>query len=123
MAPWGKLREDLKESNRRQADQIPANLKTIGCDFAPVCGRKPMRIVITKEEYEKMAEMEHESFVREKRLAGWTQGNVRDDSIKIRTDLVEWAELPHALKEYDRKAVKAIPELLAQAGFEIYRLK
>ena len=123
MAPWAKLREDLKESNRRQADQIPAKLKAIDCDFTPVCGRKPKRIVITREEYEKMAEMEHESFVREKRLAGWSQGNMRDESRKIRTDLVEWAALPYVLKEYDRKAVEAIPELLAQAGFEIYRLK
>ena len=123
MVPWEKLREDLKESNRRQADQIPAKLKAIGCDFTPVFGKKPERIEITKEEYEKMAAMEHESFVREKLLAGWSQGNVKDDSKKIRTDLVEWAELSDELKEYDRKAVKAIPELLAQAGFEIYRLK
>ena len=70
-----------------------------------------------------MAAMEHESFVREKLLAGWSQGNVKDDRKKIRTDLVEWAELSDEIKEYDRKAVKAIPELLAQAGFEIYRLK
>ena len=123
MAPWGKLREDLRESNRWQADQIPAKLKAIGCDFTPVCGGKPKRIVITRKEYERMAEMEHERFVGEKRLEGWSQGNVRDDSKKIRTDLVGWTELPHALKEYDRNAVKAIPDLLVQAGFEIYRLK
>ena len=123
MAPWEKLRPDLKESNRRQADDIPVKLKAIGCDFTPVFGEKPKRIEITKEEYEKMAAMEHESFVREKLLAGWSQGNVKDDSKKMRTDLVEWAKLSDELKEYDRKAVKAIPDLLAQAGFEIYRLK
>jgi hypothetical protein len=123
MAPWEKLREDFKESNRRQADDIPVKLKAIGCDFIPVFGEKPKRIEITEEEYEKMAAMEHQSFVRERLLAGWSQGNVKDDSRKIRTDLVEWAELSDELKEYDRKAVKAIPGLLAQAGFEIYRLK
>lgn len=123
MAPWEKLREDLKESNRLQADHIPVKLKAIGCDLTSVFGKKPRSIKITEEEFEKMAEMEHQRFVAEKLLAGWSQGKERDDSKKIRTDLVEWSELSEKIKDHDRKAVRAIPDLLAQAGFEIYRLK
>ena len=33
------------------------------------------------------------------------------------------AELTEDLKEYDLNAVKSIPELLAKAGLEIYRLE
>lgn len=123
MAPWAKLREDLKESNRLQADHIPVKLKAIGCDFVPVFGRKPQMIKFSQEEIEIMAKMEHERFVAEKLLAGWSQGKVRDDIKKVRTDLVEWEKLSDGLREYDRKTVKAMPELMAQAGFEIYRLK
>jgi len=123
MAPWKKLREDFKESNRLQADEIPKKLEAIGCNFAPILGEKPKPFKFTREECEMMAAMEHKRFVAERLQAGWSQGKVRDDNKKIRTDLVEWSELPDKIKEYDRKAVRAIPELLAQAGFEIYRLK
>ncbi|MEC4685418.1 MAG: hypothetical protein VST71_06775 [Nitrospirota bacterium] len=36
---------------------------------------------------------------------------------------IEWRDLPDEIKEYDKDAVRAIPEILAKAGFEVYRLK
>ena len=123
MAPWARLREDMKESNRRQADHIPVKLKAIGCDFAPVHGHEPRMIEITDKEFETMAEMEHQRFVAEKLLAGWSLGPEKDYEKKTRPDLVEWAKLPEEIKDVDRRAVRAIPNLLAQAGFETYRLK
>src|SRR5207249_3420076 len=72
MQPWARLREDLKESNRRQADQIPEKLRRIGCGYAPVAGRKPTPVDFTAPEIETLAEMEHDRFVAERRLEGWT---------------------------------------------------
>jgi len=123
MVPWKNLMEDIKESNRLQADHTPEKLRAIGCDFAPVKSREPRMIEITDEEFEKMAEMEHQRFVAEKLLAGWSPGDKKDYDKKTRPDLVEWENLPEELKDTDRRAVRAIPDLLAQAGFEIYRLK
>lgn len=122
MAPWKKLLEDLKESNRQQADHIPVKLKAIGCDFAPVAERRPVLIKFTAEEIEIMSEMEHDRFVAERFLQGWSLGP-RNPEKKTSPYLVEWKEITEEIKEYDRHAVRGIPELLAKAGFEIYRLK
>jgi len=122
MAPWENLMEDLKESNRQQADHIPVKLKAVGCDFAPVVGRKTTLIKFTDEEIEIMAEMEHDRFVAERFLQGWSLGP-RNPEKKTSPYLVDWKELSEEIKEYDRQAVRGIPELLAKAKFEIYRLK
>jgi len=124
MALWKKLMIDFKESNREQADHIPVKLKAIGCDFAPVKDRKPVLIEFTDEEIGIMAEMEHERFVAERYLKGWSFGSGPKKIIK-KTDpyLVKWKDLPEKIKGYNRQAVRAIPELLARTGFEIYRQK
>ena len=41
---------------------------------------------------------------------------------KITPYLMPYADLPAAVKEWDRQAVRAIPEVLAAAGLEVYRL-
>jgi hypothetical protein len=48
---------------------------------------------------------------------------VRDNERKTSPYLVPWAELPEDVKEHqNRSAVRAIPELLADAGYEIVRV-
>lgn len=123
MQPWDKLPEELKLSNLGQADHILEKLRTINCDFIPVTDRKIQPFSFSPEEIEHLSELEHERFVDEKAHQGWVQGETRDNSKKIRTDMVPWDELPEEVKEFDRNAVKAIPELLAKAGLEIYRLE
>lgn len=120
VAPWKKLREDFRESNRQQADHIPVKLNAIGCDFIPVLGRKPKLIKFTDDEINIMAEMEHARFVTERQVQGWSIGPTNKKK-KISPYLVEWDQLPDEIREYDRDAVRVIPELLAKAGFEIYR--
>ena len=125
MQPWENLREDLRESNRQQADDITAKLRRIGCAMLPVAGREPMPFNFTKEEVEIMAEVEHARWMRERRLAGWVYGPERDPDHKITPYLVPYAELPREpedVQEWDREAVRAIPEVLAQAKFEVNRL-
>jgi hypothetical protein len=121
MAGWAALDEGLKESNRRQADHIPAKLKAVGCDFAPASGQaSPAKFAAA--EVETMARLEHERWVAEKHLAGFTAG-ARDNAAKTSPYLVPWDELDEKIRDIDRQAVREIPELLASAGFEIYRLK
>jgi hypothetical protein len=121
MAEWESLDEGLKESNRRQADHIPVKLKAAGYDFAPAAG-KARPVKFEPSEIETMARMEHERWVAEKLLAGFTAG-ARDNAAKTSPYLVPWDELDAKIKDIDRQAVREIPELLASAGFEIYRLK
>ena len=69
-----------------------------------------------------MARLEHERWVVERRLAGWLSGPQRDPDHKITPYLVPYDELTDDVKEWDREAVRAIPDVLALAKFEVYRL-
>jgi len=124
MKPWEELSKGIQETNIQQADDIPNKLKAINCDFTPVKpGKQPKSIKFTKDEIEIMAELEHERWVQQKFIQGWSYGKDRDDKKKTHPCLVEWDKLTEEIKEKDRNAVRAIPELLASKGFEVYRLK
>lgn len=122
MQPWEKLNENLKESNRRQADQIPEKLRRIGCGFAPVIDKEPVVFEFTQQEVEILAEMEHERWVSERLLEGWVYGEKRDIEKKISPYLVPWNDLTDDVKEWDRQAMRGLPDFLVKAKFEIYRL-
>jgi len=121
MQPWESLREDLKESNRQQATQIPAKLQALGYHFRPVVDREPVMYQFTPTEVEKLAILEHERWMQEKLAAGWRYGSPRDDGKKLHPSLIPWEELPESEKDKDRDPMRRIPQLLAEAGFEIYR--
>jgi hypothetical protein len=121
MRPWEELAEQFKDSNRQQADHIPAKLRAIRCGFAPAAGREPARIELTDDEVEVLARLEHDRFVEERLRAGWTLGSERDPERKISPYLVPWDELPDDVKDYDYDTVRGMPEFMADAGFEIYR--
>jgi hypothetical protein len=123
MQPWEKLREDLKESNRQQADQIPEKLRIVGYGIRPAAGGEPARVELTLEEVEMLARMEHDRWMEEKTKAGWHYGIPRNDEKKLHPCLVPWKELPEEEKEKDRQAVGGIPGFLGQFGFEIYRFE
>ena len=124
MQPWDQLAEHLKESNRKQADQIPEKLRRVGYGFIPVVDREPVLVKFTPAEVESLAEMEHDRWVASKRLDGWTLGP-RDHDRKTSPYLVSWEDLKDMKdnpQQWDRDAVEGIPALMARAGFELYRL-
>ena len=63
--------------------------------------------------------MEHGRWNAERLLEGWKLGPNRDHDKKISPYLVAWEELPEKIKQYDRDAVKALPEKLREYGYEI----
>jgi hypothetical protein len=120
MQPWEELTESLKESNRHQAVGISAKLQAIGYAIAAANGKTAV-LRFTPGELERLAVMEHERWVAERRAAGWTLGPEREVERKISPYFVPWEELVEEIREYDREAVRAIPEILAEAGLEIRR--
>jgi len=122
MQPWEKLSENLRESNRRQADHIPEKLRRVGCGFAPVMDREPAIFEFTPAEIETMAELEHERWASERLLDGWVYGEKRDVENKISPYLVPWNDLTDDVKEWDRQTMRGLPDFLTKAKFEIYRL-
>ena len=122
MADWDMLPETLKNSNLQQADDIERKLRAIGCTMREVTDREIARMTFTKQEIETMAEMEHARWNLERLLDGWTFGNEKDLDKKTSPYLVSWSELPDDVNKWDRDAVAAIPELLANVGLEICRV-
>ena len=71
-----------------------------------------------------MGELEHGRWNVERLREGWRPGKVRDNENRIQPCLVPWrdeAVLTPEIKDYDRKAVRAFPSILANAGLEIFR--
>jgi hypothetical protein len=121
MRDWEQLREDLKESNRLQADHAIAKLREIGCGVRPASGRPSPLMTFTDNEVETMARMEHGRWNAERLLQGWVLGERRDVDAKVTPYLVPWSELSEEVREFDREAVRRIPEFLAEVGLEVYR--
>ena len=120
LADWPALDEDLRESNRQQADHLVIKLRTIGCDRVLVDDPRPAVERFAAEEVELLAEMEHARWNAERFLAGWRLG---ERSVEGRTSpyLCEWEDLPEPVRDYDRAAVRAIPKLLQGIGLKPVR--
>jgi len=121
MRPWGKLSPGMRESNRRQALQIPEKLQAIKCGMVPVVGKAHSGVELKPAEVEFLAKMEHERYLAERKAAGWTHGPDNDEK-KQREALVSWEDLPESERVKDRATVRGLPQFLEKAGFEIYRL-
>jgi hypothetical protein len=121
LVPWEQLSETAKESNRRQADHIGQKLQAIGCDLAPMTEWEAGSFTFAPEEVEHMAKMEHERWVNERRSEGWALGP-RDPVKKTNPSLVSWEALPEEGKAFNREQIRELPDFLARAGMQIYRL-
>jgi hypothetical protein len=119
---WDELPEHTKEANRAQAADVGTKLAAVGCRIRPWTDWTGDGLRFTAEEIERMAVLEHDRWCRERVAAGWTYAPTRDDQRKTTPYLVPWDQLTEDVKDYDRNAVRALPELLTYAGFEIVRL-
>ncbi len=122
LVPWEQLHETLRESNRLWADGMAAKLSTLGCVVAPAPLADPRELdfEFTDAEMASLAPMEHDRWSVDMKRMGYRQGP-RDDRHHPLID-VPFDELPEDNKEKDREHVRTMPEVLARAGFRIYRL-
>ena len=117
--PWEELPEQLRQANFAQASHLGTTLARIQCVITPESD-PPHDFAFTGTEVRQLAELEHERWVAERRSTGLEYGPVRDD--RHHPDLVAWDELTDRARELDRDAVRRIPAVLRQAGFQILRL-
>jgi hypothetical protein len=118
---WSYLGQGFRNSNRAQADHMDVKLRAVHCRRVPRAEPEKKVTVFTPEEVEMLAEMEHARWCAERFLAGWTYGTPKDKARKISPDLVPWAILPEPIREYDRQAVRRLPEHVGLLGEEIER--
>jgi len=121
MVPWDKLPEDLRRANIDQGADINAKLEAIGAFVQEAGAEARPEFSFSREEIELLAQLEHERWFRERVSQGWTYGPKRDNERKIHPDLVSWAVLPDGEREKDRDAIRAIPGILRDAGYQIRR--
>jgi hypothetical protein len=120
MKDWGDLPEMFRESSRLQADDIPRKLLLIDCFMAKEI---PGRVAVEKftlGEINRLAKIEHERYNAERLRQRWQLG-ARDPSKRKSPFLVPWDDLAPRWRSLDASAVSAIPSVLAQAGWRVYR--
>jgi ppGpp synthetase/RelA/SpoT-type nucleotidyltranferase len=122
MRPWDKLEDTFKKANLEQAHYSVEILEAAGFECRKADGQPVILSNFTDDEVDRMAKLEHGRWNIERLRDGWRYGKTRDDSHKIHNCLVPWEELLEDIKDYDRTAVRAFPEILAQAGLEVRRL-
>jgi hypothetical protein len=116
--PWDELDDAQRESSRRAADGIIDGMDTIGFDLVPLRRWGGTGVELDDSSLDQLAQREHERWMAERREAGWTFGTTRDDERKRNPLLRPWDELDDAAKESNRAAARALPAMLARAGFE-----
>ncbi len=66
-----------------------------------------------------MAENAHETWAQLRIAEGWRYGPSRDDAAQTHPDLVPYADLPDAEREYDRQLAISTLKLLLGRGYTI----
>ena len=119
MRPWAQLPADLKRANLAQAADVGTKLDAVNCVVTPESGTAPA-FAFTADEIERLAPLEHERWMRERQAEGKVYGPTREGN--QHPDLVDWQDLSTTAQDKDRDAVRELPAILAEAGFQIIRL-
>ena len=115
---WDELPEDLKESNRAQAQHVGEKLATLGCIMVPAFD-PTLTFEFDELEVQHLARMEHERWMHDRLAQGYRHGPERTD--RFHPDLVPWEELTDEARAKDVQAVRNIPTMLAAVGFQVLR--
>jgi ppGpp synthetase/RelA/SpoT-type nucleotidyltranferase len=116
--PWELLPEDFRTSSREQAAYAITMLRKSGYRVEKVAAAKA-GASIRDGDVECLAEVEHGRWNFERLRSGWRFGSQKDDDRRISPYLVPWTQLPDSVREWDRKAVRLFPAILAAGGYEV----
>jgi len=122
---WDELSEDHRESNRRLVVHIPAKLHCLGLNleqWLSQVDRNPSHIVLPSmqglsdntELVEQLSILEHERWMADRRINGWTHGPVRNNTRRIHPDLVPFNKLSEKSKSLDREMVRSLLTVIEQ---------
>jgi hypothetical protein len=121
LVDWAHLDEAHRAANRLQAADIGPKLYLVGCGIMPRTEHDE-DFDFTGSEIELLARQEQLRWAEAARAKGWRRGGVRDDDRRLSPYLVDWEQLPGDGQDQCRDAVRDIPEILAEAGFQVVRL-
>ncbi len=108
---WQKLPEYLKEANRAAAEHIIIKCLTVGCDTGRDKDGIPTGEKL-EEQMEALARMEHDRWMADKVLQGFSYGELTDKKQMTHKCIVPWDKLSEEDKEKDRAHIRDIPKLM-----------
>ena len=123
---WEDLPEEFRTSNQRAVAHMYAKLFEAGFDLrtwlaghnawtelpALAKGEKLWR---DATERTRLAELEHERWIADRRMSGWTGGPVRDNRRKIHDNIVPFDALTPEIQGYDYKFVDLLDKVLKRS--------
>jgi hypothetical protein len=123
---WEMLPDSLRRANIRAADQIPALLWSFGVEVRELApGELPnlnpdalatvLRKAASSEFAEELSRVEHERWMIERKLDGWSYGEPRDDQKRYHPLLIPWEQLRKSPAEV-RKDFEQVSALLRFLG-------
>ena len=119
---YAELPEEEKEQNRGAVRDIPDKLSRSGYVMIPARSDEPP-FEFPGHHLAQLAEMEHERWMQAKLEAGWRYAPETEKERKLHEALLPWDKLPEEQREKDRFLVRAIPRILAKAGYTVVRLR
>ncbi len=129
--PWEQLPDTLHRANIRAADHLPAKLWSLGLNTWRLDpGAIPAIDVATinhllhtprspdvEAKFEDLARLEHERWMIERKLDGWTHGTTRDNAKRQHHLLMPWEEL----KKSPQERAKDVDQVLKALQFVVAR--
>lgn len=118
---WRRLSQEFKDSNRKAADHIGVKIRGIGLEIVSKDDpREPVPFLTEyTEQINLLAKLEHRRWSAERSLAGWTLGKKKNKKIRQTPHLIDWEPLSDEMKDLDRDAVQAIPDVLDSVDLKI----
>lgn len=122
LVEYDDLTDVYKEANRVTVRAIPQKLAMAGYVMIPARSDEPP-LEFPGDDLERLAQFEHDSWMRSKLEAGFTLGSPTAERPRQNEYLVPWEQVPDQIKKIDRDLVRGIPEILSQAGYAVVKLE
>lgn len=99
--PWEMLEEEIRDSNRNIAEHMKIKQRVFQLYWD--------QTELTEEVFERLAHMEHNRWIAEKRMGDYLKADVReirDDLRRIHPLLVPWEELDPEIRNQNKKVIR-----------------
>jgi hypothetical protein len=122
LKPYAELPEEEKEQNRGAVRDIVNKLAAIGYLMIPARSNEPP-FQFPGPHLDELAQMEHERWMQAKLEGGWRYAAETRKQDRLHSALLAWEDLSEAEREKDRNLIRAIPRILAKAGYTVVELR
>ena len=131
-APWPKLKERFRNSNRRAVAHTQAKLASLGFDISPLTRefsieldrptiRTGEKLFRNATELMNIARLEHDRWSADRLVDGWRYGPTRDNLKRTHPNLVPFDELPPDIAAYDIRLVARLADWIGTGSDGLQR--